>query len=61
MQKRVIEGQMARAGEELYRIADLTNIWVIADIAEQDLDLVRIGAPATVTFRAFLAGASRGA
>lgn len=53
MQKRVIEGQMAKAGEELYRIADLTNIWVIADIAEQDLDLVRIGAPATVTFRAY--------
>lgn len=53
MQKRVIEGQMARAGEELYRIADLTNIWVIADIAEQDLDLVRIGAPATVAFRAY--------
>lgn len=53
MQKRVIEGQMARAGEELYRIADLTSIWVIADIAEQDLDLVRIGAPATATFRAF--------
>lgn len=53
MQKRVIEGQMAKAGEELYRIADLTNIWVIADIAEQDLDLVRIGAPATVVFRAY--------
>ena len=53
MQKRVIEGQMARAGEELYRIADLTNIWVVADIAEQDLDLVRIGAAATVAFRAY--------
>jgi Cu(I)/Ag(I) efflux system membrane fusion protein len=53
MQKRVIEGQMARAGEELYRIADLTNIWVVADIAEQDLDLVRIGALATVAFRAY--------
>jgi len=53
MQKRVIEGQMARAGEELYRIADLTNIWVIADVAEQDLGLVQVGAPATVTFRSF--------
>ncbi len=52
LQKRAIEGQMAKAGEELYRIADLTSIWVIADIAEQDLDLVRTGAPATVAFRA---------
>ena len=53
MQKRVIEGQMIRAGDELYRIADLTSIWVIADVAEQDLDLVKVGTPATVTFRAF--------
>src|SRR5581483_2088605 len=53
MQKRVIEGQMVRAGEELYRIVDLTTIWVIADVAEQDLGLVQVGAPATVTFRAF--------
>jgi Cu(I)/Ag(I) efflux system membrane fusion protein len=52
-QKRVIEGQMAKAGEELYRLADLSSIWVIADIAEQDLGLVHVGAPATVTFRAF--------
>jgi Cu(I)/Ag(I) efflux system membrane fusion protein len=53
MQKRVIEGQMVKAGEEMYRIADLTNIWVIADVAEQDLGLVQVGAPATITFRAF--------
>jgi Cu(I)/Ag(I) efflux system membrane fusion protein len=53
MQKRVIEGQMVKAGEELYRIADLTNIWVIADVAEQDLGRVKVGSPATVTFRAF--------
>ena len=44
---------MVRAGEELYRIADLTSIWVIADVAEQDLGQVRLGAPAKVTFRAF--------
>ena len=53
MQKRVIEGQMVKAGEELYRLADLTNIWVIADVAEQDWVWCRIGAPAKVTFRAF--------
>ena len=37
----VIEGQMAKAGEELYRLADLTSIWVIADVAEQDLGQVK--------------------
>jgi Cu(I)/Ag(I) efflux system membrane fusion protein len=53
LQKNVIEGQMAKTGEELYRLVDLSSIWVIADVAEQDFSLVRIGAPAKVRFRAF--------
>jgi Cu(I)/Ag(I) efflux system membrane fusion protein len=53
MEKKAISGQMVRAGEELYRLADLTSIWVIADVAEQDIGQVRIGAPARITFRAF--------
>ena len=53
LEKKVVEGQMAKAGEELYRLADLSSIWVIADVAEQDIALVKVGAPAKVTFRAF--------
>jgi membrane fusion protein, copper/silver efflux system len=53
MEKRVIEGQMAKAGEELYRLSDLGSIWVIADVPEQDLALIKVGAPAKVSFRAF--------
>lgn len=53
MQKKVIEGMMMRAGEEMLRIADLSTIWVIADVAEQDIAQVRLGAKANVTFRAF--------
>ena len=53
MEKKAISGQMVRAGEELYRLADLTSIWVIADVAEQDIGQVRLGAPAKITFRAF--------
>ena len=52
MEKNVVEGQMVRMGEELYRIADLGSIWVIADVAEQDLGLIGVGAPAKVRFRA---------
>jgi Cu(I)/Ag(I) efflux system membrane fusion protein len=52
MEKRIVEGQMARMGEELYRISDLSSVWVIADVAEQDTDLVKVGAPAHVRFRA---------
>jgi membrane fusion protein, copper/silver efflux system len=53
MEKKAISGQMVRAGEELYRLADLTSIWVIADVAEQDIGQVRVGNPARITFRAF--------
>jgi Cu(I)/Ag(I) efflux system membrane fusion protein len=53
MMKNIVEGQMAKAGQELYRLADLTSIWVVADVAEQDIGLVKIGAPARLSFRAF--------
>jgi membrane fusion protein, copper/silver efflux system len=53
MEKKAISGQMVRAGEEFYRLADLTSIWVIADVAEQDIGQVRVGSPAKITFRAF--------
>lgn len=46
MEKKAISGQMVKAGEELYRLADLTSIWVIADVAEQDIGQVRVGNPA---------------
>ena len=52
MEKSVIEGQMAKMGEELLRIADLSSIWVIADVPEQDLARVKVGSAAKVVFRA---------
>ncbi len=53
IQKKVIEGMLMKAGEEILRIADLSSMWVIADVAEQDIAQVRTGAKAKVTFRAF--------
>jgi Cu(I)/Ag(I) efflux system membrane fusion protein len=53
IQKNVIEGQKVDSGTMLYRIADLSKIWVIADITEQDIGLIKIGAPATVVLRTF--------
>ena len=52
-EKKVIQGQMVKEGEVLYRIADLSTLWVIADVAERDLAVVKVGQPATMTFRAF--------
>jgi Cu(I)/Ag(I) efflux system membrane fusion protein len=53
MQKNVIAGQMVKAGQEMFRLTDLSHIWVVAEVAEQDIGSVKIGAPAKVTFRAF--------
>jgi membrane fusion protein, copper/silver efflux system len=52
--KRIINGQRISAGDELYRIADLSQVWVIADVAEGDLADIKPGTRATVTFRAYM-------
>jgi Cu(I)/Ag(I) efflux system membrane fusion protein len=51
--KRIINGQRVLAGDELYRIVDLTRMWVIADVAEADLGMIKVGTRAVVTFRAY--------
>ncbi len=44
LEKYVVEGQRVTAGMQLYRLADLTEIWVEGDVFEQDLQFVRTGA-----------------
>ncbi len=53
IEKQVILGQRVRAGDELFRIADHTQLWVIADVAEADLPQLKLGTRATLTFRAY--------
>ena len=43
IEKRIINGQQVKAGDELYRIADHSHVWVIADVAESDLAFIKIG------------------
>jgi len=43
MDKMVFKGQSTMAGMELYKIADLSTIWVIADIYQYELPWVRVG------------------
>jgi Cu(I)/Ag(I) efflux system membrane fusion protein len=40
-------------GEVLYRIGDLSSVWLIADVFEQDLGLVRQGQPAKIRVDAY--------
>jgi Cu(I)/Ag(I) efflux system membrane fusion protein len=49
----VIEGMQAKAGDVLFRIADLSVVWVLADVAERDLGLIVQGQKATVTPRGY--------
>jgi membrane fusion protein, copper/silver efflux system len=60
IEKRVINGQRVKAGDELYRIADHTHLWVIADVAESDLPAIKIGTRATITVRAYAAQPAEG-
>jgi membrane fusion protein, copper/silver efflux system len=54
VQKHIMKGQRVAAGEELYRIADHSLLWVIADVAESDLSAIKIGMRATATVRAYM-------
>src|SRR6266849_1265269 len=53
LEKKAINGQRVMAGDELYRIADLSIVWVIAEVPERDIGAVAVGSPAPVTFPAF--------
>ena len=49
----VVEGMQAKAGDVLFRIADLSVVWVLADVAERDLGLIALGQKVTVTPRGY--------
>ena len=48
MEKTAVQGMMVRPGEKIYRLADLSTVWVNAQIYEQDLAFVRTGQAARV-------------
>jgi len=48
MDKMVFKGQSTMAGMELYKIADLSTAWVLADIYQYELAWVKVGQQADV-------------
>jgi RND family efflux transporter MFP subunit len=46
--KKALQGMRVMAGEELLQIADLSQVWVNAEVYEQDLPWVRVGQDARV-------------
>lgn len=49
LKKNVLAGGYVAAASELFTLADLTQIWVIADVYAQDLSAVRVGQSARVS------------
>ncbi|MGB8328408.1 MAG: efflux RND transporter periplasmic adaptor subunit [Steroidobacteraceae bacterium] len=43
LEKNAVAGMRFMAGEVLYRLADLSMVWVIAEVHEQDLPWLRLG------------------
>jgi Cu(I)/Ag(I) efflux system membrane fusion protein len=53
LEKHVVEGQRVTPGMHLYRLADLTEMWVEGEVFEQDLQFVRPGAQAHIEVAAY--------
>ncbi|RWB53833.1 MAG: efflux RND transporter periplasmic adaptor subunit, partial [Mesorhizobium sp.] len=51
LERMAVDGMMAEAGQTLFRIADVSTLWVVADVPEYELSSVRIGDKATVRIR----------
>jgi membrane fusion protein, copper/silver efflux system len=48
IEKMAVQGQMMKSGERIYRLADLSTVWVNAQIYEKDLPYVHDGQAASV-------------
>lgn len=53
VEKNVVEGDRVMPGMVLYRIADLSRVWIEAEVFEKDLGLVAEGQAARVDFEAY--------
>ena len=53
VEKAAVKGMRVMAGQRLFRVADLSSVWVEADIYERDLAQIRIGLPVSVTLDAY--------
>jgi Cu(I)/Ag(I) efflux system membrane fusion protein len=53
LEKPALKGMRFMPGEVLYRISNLSSLWLLADVFEQDLALVRAGQAAKITVNAY--------
>lgn len=53
MSKSAIVGGRVMPGDELYRLADVSTVWVIADVSEGDIGRVKVDSKARISFKTF--------
>ncbi len=53
LEKKAVEGQRFMPGEMLYQIADLSSVWMLADVFEQDLGMIHPGQLVTIRVDAY--------
>ena len=47
IEKKAVAGMRFMPGEMLYQIADISAVWVLADVFERDIGTVKVGAGGT--------------
>jgi Cu(I)/Ag(I) efflux system membrane fusion protein len=60
LERMAVEGMMSEAGETLFRIADISTIWVIAEVPEATLMEIAEGDEVRVSFRGLADGSMTG-
>jgi Cu(I)/Ag(I) efflux system membrane fusion protein len=53
LEKKALQGQRFMPGEALYQIADVSGVWVLADVFERDIAAVKVGQAVDVTIDAY--------
>ncbi|MDO8207377.1 MAG: efflux RND transporter periplasmic adaptor subunit [Gallionella sp.] len=53
LEKKAVQGMRFMPGEALYQIADLSVVWVLADVNEQDIAQVKVGSKVQVNIGAY--------
>ena len=52
-EKKAVQGMRFTPGEMLYQVTDLSSVWVLADVFEQDIGSVKTGSMASVKIDAY--------
>jgi Cu(I)/Ag(I) efflux system membrane fusion protein len=53
IERNVVDGMRAQPGDVLFRLADVSLVWSMVDIAERDLGVLAVGQPVTVRARSY--------